>query len=185
MFAADGLPGANVFSAHETAFYAAQLAETCCAAGQLEDETPLVQLLDHCTAALTADVAGRAEPPQPVTPSAAAADATAKSAPHAEAAPAASSRSCCAGTAARERSAASAQPRKVSAPASRRALGRAVPAVEQSKPSGPPLCDQLSDPEWYSGWVPAVTTALRVRQCDTEDSPAPNSCLRAAGADRV
>lgn len=42
-------------SAENTALYAAEIAEAAYQAGQLIDDAPLVQLLQHCSAALSAD----------------------------------------------------------------------------------------------------------------------------------
>ena len=152
-----------LFPAAETALYVAQLAESCCDAGQLKDAAPLVQLLDYCSAALAADVAAAA--PKPVTAdSAAAADAIARGAAHAQAASAASSRSRGAGAAPQQRGGTSAQQRKALPGASRRAAATAEADGQQTQPPKHPSCEDQLGPEWQSAWAAPVMTALLVRE---------------------
>jgi hypothetical protein len=149
-----------LFPPDETALYAGQLADACGSAGQLVDEAPLIQLLKRCSAALAADVATLAAPPEPAAATAAvAADATAKGAAHAKTDIAASVSSRPARAAAPQCSITSAQQRATQVGASKRDM----PAGEQTQPSQPPACDQEPGPEWESEWAAAVTTALRVR----------------------
>ena len=152
-----------LFPAEETALYAAQLADACGSTGELEDEAPLIQLLEHCSAALAAGVAALAAPRQRVA-AGAAAGAIAKGTAHAEVTPAASSRSRRASAAAWQRSNTAAQQRKTPASTSQDAAPRAVSGGNQSQPSQPPACEQQLGPKWESAWAAPVTVALRVRQ---------------------
>jgi hypothetical protein len=171
-----------VFPAEETALYAAQLADTSGASGQLEDEAPLIQLLDRCSAALAADVVELAAPPEPVAATAAAAaDATAKGAAHAEADLAASTSSRPAGAAAPQCSTTSAQQRATQAGASQRAAARVVPAGKQKQSTQPPACEQQLGPERESAWAAPMTIALRVRQRCQQMITCPEICLYAGG----
>lgn len=173
-----------LFPAAETALFVAQLAESCCDAGQLKDAAPLVQLLDYCSAALAADVAAAA--PKPVAAdAAAAADAVARGAAHAQAAHAASSRSRGAGAAAQQQCGTSSQQREASAGASRHAAARAEADWQQTQPSNPQPCAQQVESAWESAWAASVATALLVRQKHQElvTSPTLQSVRTMAAAD--
>jgi hypothetical protein len=150
-----------LFPAAETALYVAQLAESCCDAGQLKDAAPLVQLLDYCSAALAADVA--AVSPEPVAAgAAAAADADASGAVQAQAAPTASSRR--AGAAARQHSTTSAQQREAPAGASQHTAAHAETDRQQTQPPQHLSWEDQLGTEWQSAWAAPVTMALLVRQ---------------------
>ena len=155
-----------------SAFYALELAVTCCGAGKLGDEATLLEVLHNCSTALRADVSATAAGLVPAAAShAAAAPATAAgAAARAESASAAVRPGRHASAAGGQRSA---QQPPASATANGPAVGRqqwvADPAERRSR--------QLSDqppPEWSSDWGPSVTTGLQVcRGCSPCAEAAP------------
>ena len=132
-------------TAQASALHAAQLAESCYLSGKTDDEAPLMQLLHHCSAALSADISAA---PVPVMPAAAHAGAGADAGT--AAAPTTTGVSPCTDAGGRQPSAALAQARTAEQPGA----DQLHHAPEQH--NGATLLG------WDSKWACPVVTALKV-----------------------
>ena len=152
---------------------ALQLAATCCDAGRLEDEAPLLRLLHDCTTALRADVSAAASAREPAAAAGvAAADGVAAGAARAQAGPTAAKSAGPSQAAGGRPGAGSAQQQ----PASASRVGHAngvQPSAQLSAQQR--VCDNMPQLlrqrlaeglEWESSWAFPVASGLRVRHSE-------------------